>query len=417
MTAPDLRTRLDDLLRRCVQCGLCLPHCATYTATGDETRSPRGRLLLLPDALDGDDADGTVTDTFDTCLGCRACVTACPSGVAPDLLEAGRAVARDGRDLPRVLGLSVGPERLPLLASLGHVAERAMAVLGGSSWRGRSEGSPLAGVARLLGSRPVALRADLDLVKLLDGLTGVRTRPGAAHPARAAERTVALFAGCANRGMLSDTQRRLVGLLAACGVAVETPPDQTCCGALEEHAGRTAAAAGRRRRNTAALGDAVTTHDSLLVEAAGCGLALEEQGGFPDGAVVDAAVLLDGLALPPRRSVPLTVAYHDPCHALHGRGIHAEPRRLLQGIPDLRLVEPEGADLCCGGAGGYALDHPDLSREMGRRKARALLEAGADLVVTSNPGCLGQIRDGLLLEDPSVPILPLTDLLWYASLS
>ncbi len=151
-----------------------------------------------------------------------------------------------------------------------------------------------------------------------------------------------------------------------------------------------------------------------MVEAAGCGLELSE---YPDGLadrVCDALVLLDDLELPSLGEVPLRVVVHDPCHAQHGLGISAAPRRLLARIPGLSVVEAQEASVCCGSGGIYSLRHPDLSAAMGRRKARLLAATGADLVVTSNPGCLGQIADGLALESPQLPITPLTDLLWYA---
>jgi glycolate oxidase iron-sulfur subunit len=112
--------------------------------------------------------------------------------------------------------------------------------------------------------------------------------------------------------------------------------------------------------------------------------------------------------------VPLRVALHDPCHARHTRGIVAEPRRLLARIPGLILCEPAESDVCCGSAGAYALRHRELSEAMGRRKAQALADTGCDLVVTTNPGCLGQIADGLSLVAPSLPVIPLSDLLWYS---
>jgi glycolate oxidase iron-sulfur subunit len=151
-----------------------------------------------------------------------------------------------------------------------------------------------------------------------------------------------------------------------------------------------------------------------VVEAAGCGLELQSYPATIADRVRDASVLLDSLPLPQPSPVPLRVALHDACHARHGQGISDEPRRLLRDLPGLSLQEPAEPDVCCGSGGVFSIAHPELSERMGQRKATLLAATGADLVVTTNPGCLGQIIDGLALVAPGMPILPLTDLLWYA---
>jgi len=406
-----LRSRLEPLLRACVQCGLCLPHCATYLATGDETHSPRGRLLLLGDALAADAAPApAAADAMARCLGCRACETACPSGVTADLLEAAQAMGRAAGAVGAPLAHRITPERMPLLGRVGTLAETAVRGLAGPDWRLRLDQGPLASPARLLGSRPASPASDAALVALLDGLTGRATPRDARLPSPDRDRGPAtLFPGCANRGLLGPAQRRTADLLTALGWRVETPVADQCCGALDAHAGRPQAAADRRRALPTPAGP-------WVVEAAGCGLELVRSDHPAGGAVADAAELL--AASPPRfrREVSLRVVYHDPCHALHGRGIHAAPRALLDAVPGLVRLEPEEADVCCGSGGGYALAYPELSQAMGRRKAAHLAATGAQLVVTSNPGCLGQIRDALLAAGDHRPVLPLTDLLWYALL-
>lgn len=157
--------------------------------------------------------------------------------------------------------------------------------------------------------------------------------------------------------------------------------------------------------------------DPLLVESAGCALSLMEAETAGDRTIVGAAEALAAGTLPSLRRVPLRVVVHDPCHARHGRGVQAEPRALLDRIPGVTRLEAAESEVCCGSGGAYALIHPELSEAMGRRKASQLAATGADLVVTANPGCLGQIRDASLLDDACPPIVPLTDLLWYASLS
>lgn len=222
------------------------------------------------------------------------------------------------------------------------------------------------------------------------------------------------FLGCASANLLPGTSVRLRELLAACGCRVVIPGGQDCCGALAAHTGRLDRAAGLARRNSETLSAALREDTLIVVEAAGCSLELAQLGGPLAGRVIDAGVLLDRLPLPRLGPVPLKVVCHDPCHARHGQGIWREPRSLLRRIPGLQLVEPDEAEVCCGGGGAWGLTHAEVSSDLGRRKAANLVASGADLVVTGNPGCLGQIGDALRLLTPQVPILPLTDLVWYA---
>ena len=414
------RERLDALLRSCVECALCLPHCATYLATGDEANSPRGRLLLLREVLDRPDGpDDGIWTAFDLCLGCRACETACPSGVPYELFDAAKGLADAALgppDGPLVRHLSSRPV-LKALRLAGRAVRGLLAALLGGTWRARLAVGPARRLARPLGSLP-ATPGDAALIARLDRLSGSRTPPDARPGRRSADgRAVVLFAGCANRDLMPEAQHRLRELLDASGVKVVVPAGQDCCGALAAHSGAPHVARARRARNVAALAGPVGEAGTLLVEAAGCGLELGAYPATIADHVVDAAVCLADWPLPPLREVPLRVAYHDPCHARHGQRIVDEPRRALARIPGLEVVEPEEADVCCGSGGAYALRHPDLSESMGRRKAENLVRTGADLVVTSNPGCLGQIRDSLLIVAPELPVLPLSDLLWYASLS
>ena len=411
---------LGTLLRGCIECALCLPHCATYLATGDETRSPRGRLMLLREVLaDASREDRAVLAAFDTCLGCRACESACPSGVPYDLLAAAleRADAALGPpDGPIIRQLSSRPA-LRALGMVGAGARGALRGVLGAGWRQRLDGTPAAGAARRLGTLPAAC-GDRALVARLDALAGLST-PSAATPGRhAAEgRRVVLFAGCTSRELLGAAQVRLRALLRAAGVDIVVPAGQDCCGALAAHTAAPRRAEAQRARNAAVLSGPVAGAEALIVEAAGCGLELE---GYPEpiaAAAVDAAAYLSDLPLPPLREVPLRVAYHDPCHARHGRGIVDEPRSLLARVPGVTILEPEEAEVCCGSGGTYTMRHPALSAAMGRRKAGMLADTGADVVATSNPGCLGQIADALAAAGDRRPVLPVTDLIWYAALS
>ena len=420
----ELAEKLDTLLRSCVQCGLCLPHCATYLATGNEAMSPRGRLLLLGEMLSGDDSGmgPAALDAFDLCIGCRACETACPSGVPYELLAEAKAMADEAAGPMR--GVAARPLASP--AVLGILREGASAARGafggicGDRWRRRLEDAPAPArrLGRLLNTVPEVPRADAALIGMLDRLSGLSTPPDA-RPPRAAEavREAALFTGCASGTLLEAAQLRLRALLAACGVALRIPAGQECCGALDRHLGASGRADARHARNTAALAAAARETGAVIVEAAGCGLELK---GYPPEIaehVVDVSVLLAQMDPPALRGVPLKVVLHDPCHARHGQGIVDEPRLLLDRIPDLSRLEPAEPEVCCGSGGAYSVFHPDLAQEMGRRKARVLAATGADLAVTTNPGCMGQIADGLALEAPDLPILPLSDLLWYAALT
>ncbi|HPF71789.1 MAG TPA: (Fe-S)-binding protein [Candidatus Krumholzibacteria bacterium] len=409
-----LHRDVDALLRRCVQCGLCLPHCATWLETGDDVQSPRGRLVLLGALLEGAAADAAVREAFDLCIGCRACESACPSGVPFSLLEDGGRLAgpAEGRAaLPGVLLRRLDrPAVLAGLRPLGDAARTMLGALAGPGWRRRFAHSR---PARLLGTLPRAPRRDADLVAILDRLTRAEG-PWRPPPAADARSPLLFFRGCANEGLLPDTSRRLLDLCRAAGFAVTVPRGQDCCGALAAHDGRAGRAALLHRRNRAAF--AVAAADvPVLAEAAGCGLELEHMDPPLPGPVRDASQVLATAALPPLARLPLKVAVHDPCHARHGRGIVAEPRALLRRIPGITVLEPLEAEVCCGSGGAWSLHHPDLADALGRRKARLLAATGADLVVTTNPGCLGQIADGLALEAPHLPILPLTDLLWYAA--
>ncbi len=431
---------LDDLLRRCVGCGLCLPHCATWAATGNEVHSPRGRLILLDillqDASESNQAD--FAQAFDLCIGCRACEAACPSGVPFSLLEHGRDLTSafaspSTPKLPPVISSVIrhldSPVLLKVMRNAGKAGRSALTATWGQKWRSRLDKGALGTnkLTRLLGTLPATPENDQDLLAQLDLLAGVNSiGPGQIITLPERQREILFFCGCANEGLLPGTSRRLISLLNACGCKVHFAPQQQCCGALADHTGQPGKAALLKRKNLQAFQEfsilpneahglpKVLTELPIVVEAAGCGLHLKDYDHKTQNRVLDALVLLDSLQLPVLGSVPLKVVYHDPCHAWHGQGIYAEPRRLLKQIPGLVLLENQEAEMCCGSGGAWGLNHPEMSEQLGRRKARHLAQTGADLVLTANPGCLGQISDGLALEAPDLPILPLTDLLWFA---
>ncbi len=414
MTTPAVLGELKQLLRSCVQCGLCLPTCATWAATGNEVLSPRGRLVLMESLLaeGGKALDPGDLQAFDQCIGCRACETACPSGVPFSLFEYGKMLAAKSRRAG-----SLPHERLSVPNWLLHRLDRP-AVL-----RVLKALAPLAvaappSVARLAQSLPTAPERDQDLMALLARLTG----GGGVGPARFPRPTqddgieVSFFSGCANAGLMPGTSRRLAELLCGCGCLVRIPAAQGCCGALAAHTGRYSDRKRLHDQNRRAFGGNAS-RPWIVVEAAGCGAELKEQMDFGGAEILDATEALGRLILPTMRSVPLKVVYHAACHLEHGQQVREQPRALLRGIPGLELVEPEDAALCCGSGGVWSLEHPDLAAEIGRQKARALLDTGAQLIVTTNPGCLGQIRGALAALGEELPIIPLSDLIWYACMT
>jgi glycolate oxidase iron-sulfur subunit len=425
------RDQVLSLRRSCVECGLCLPHCATYLATGSETQSPRGRIFLLGEVLEGRLAadEASVREAFDQCLGCLACTAVCPSGVSADLLDHLRGLAAAGSG-------PAGPvrwlDRRAVQRGLrrgGGLARAGARVLLGPRWRRKLEKAPRPWprLARLLGTLPADPGDDAELCARLGTLLGGTAPPAQPAPAvpatppRSPRRRVAVFRGCADEQLLPASARRLRSLLRALGCELVVPGGQDCCGALASHLENRDRAELLRRRNREAFAPHLADCDHVLVTAAGCARELGTLPGELAGRIIDPVSLLDslladGAAASELAPLPLRVAVHDPCHARHGRGVIAAPRRLLQSIPQLRLLEPEEAEVCCGSAGVYGVRHAGLSAIMGRRKAEVLAATGCDLVVTSNPGCLGQLSDALALVAPELPILPLTDLIWYAHL-
>jgi glycolate oxidase iron-sulfur subunit len=365
-----------ELLDTCVHCGFCLPACPTYALWGDESDSPRGRIHLMHLLERGELEWGPAPARhFDRCLGCMACVPACPSGVRYDLLiERTRAERR--RREPR------GPWARALDAAIFATVPRPR-LLRALSW-------PLA-----LGVRPFALAPRVRPADL-------RARPNRTTPARGERRmTAALLEGCVQRALFGRVNRAAAQALAADGCEVVVPASQGCCGALALHAGREREA----RRRAEATVAAFAGHDRVVVTAAGCGSAMKGYGellGTEEAhrfaaAVRDVTELLAELGPAAGRAPlpPARVVYQDACHLNHAQGISEQPRALLRAIPGIELVEIEDAGACCGSAGIYNLVQPRAARELGERKARAILAAEPDVVATANPGCAVQLGAAL----------------------
>jgi glycolate oxidase iron-sulfur subunit len=384
---PTLAADTRELLDACVHCGFCLPSCPTYNLWGDEMDSPRGRIHLMSLVEQGEiDLDATVATHFDRCLGCLACVPACPSGVRYDLLIQ-RARGERRERAPRSLrqraiesGVLAAAERPRLLRAL--------------VW-------PLA-----LGVRPFPLAPRVRPADL-------RARPPRHVPARGEVRMrAAMLEGCVQRVLFGRVNRAAAAVLAADGCEVVVPEPQGCCGALALHSGREADACRLAERTIAALGG----HDRVVVTAAGCGSAMKEYGDLLgteearrfSASVRDATELAGELGAVAERHPrpPVRVAYQDACHLRQAQGVSAQPRALLAAIPGVELVEIAGPDTCCGSAGIYNLLEPATARELGARKAQAVLDARPDVLATANPGCAIQIAAALRRAGhPGTPIV------------
>jgi glycolate oxidase iron-sulfur subunit len=384
-------------LRKCVHCGICLPQCPTYVTLGEEMDSPRGRLYLMRAAVEGRiGLTDTLAQHLDLCLGCRACETACPSGVPfGRLLEATRAWL--DRDRPRSRSLFASM----LLGVFPHPS-RAGAALALSGLYQRSGLGRLARAYRLLDRFP--------RLSALESLAPARETAEPLPPFIAAEGRrrgrAGLLTGCVQRHIYPGVNRDTARLLSLAGYDVVVPPAQACCGALDLHVGRLEAF---RERATALAAAFPADIDFLVVNAAGCGSAMKDYAHWIDvpGARRIAMLTRDITEILVDADLPLgpldvTVTYHDACHLAHGQRIRREPRELLRRIPGLRLVELAESDLCCGSAGVYNLVHPDVADQLLARKVERIRDTGASIVASGNPGCLLQIAKGC--REQGVPI-------------
>ncbi|HET6215276.1 MAG TPA: heterodisulfide reductase-related iron-sulfur binding cluster [Micromonosporaceae bacterium] len=379
----DLRALTDT----CVHCGFCLPACPTYQLWGEEMDSPRGRIHLLRQMLDGAPVTSTVAGHFDACLGCLACVPACPSGVRYDeIIPAARSIVEHsgaGRSFVdralRVAIFALFPYPRRMRAMRGPLRLARWLKLDAPRVAGRLHPS-LGAMARL--APPLLPRVRLP--------RRVAARPGGLPGARRA--VVGLLTGCVQNAFFSHVSAATARVLAMEGCDVVIPRRQGCCGALAHHCGRTGPAERSAHRVAAVFARAGV--DAVVTDVAGCGSFLKESGAVR---AYDVAEFLDALGEPLARRHPLrlTVAYHDACHLSHGQGVRAQPRALLAGIPGVRLVSPADPDTCCGSAGVYNLLQPDTATQLGATKAARLLDTGADVIAAGNPGCLLQIQAAL----------------------
>jgi glycolate oxidase iron-sulfur subunit len=399
-------------LDACVHCGLCLNQCPTYRVTHLEAESPRGRIYLVEAASEGRLAvTPSVTDHLYLCLACRACETACPSGVQYGrIIEAAREV--------------IGPPGPPLTRAVtGFALRHLMPHPGRLRLAGR-----LIGLYRSTGLAALAQRILPEGLRRKAALLPAPSRPfyqSAAEvlPAIGERRArVAFLTGCAMSLFFAEINEATVRVLRRNGCDVVIPPGQACCGALNSHNGEGPSARAMARRNIDAF---PTDVDAIVTNAAGCGAAMKEyahllhgDAGYAERAQRFAALVRDTgeflAQLGPRTSpqpVAFTVTYQDACHLAHGQKVRAEPRSLLTRIPGLVLKEMDASDRCCGSAGIYNVLQPEMSEALLREKMEAIRATGAPVVVAPNPGCMMQLRYGAERFGVAVRVMHLMDLL------
>jgi glycolate oxidase iron-sulfur subunit len=401
----------------CVHCGLCLTACPTYMTNGLEADSPRGRIYLMRELQAGRIAPtDDIVRHLDLCLGCRACETACPSGVQyGSLIEAARPAIESvhrRRWLPRITRGAISS----VVASPGGQRWLALA----ARMMPRSALSALARTPRW----PDALRYWAAMAATLPRPSNAAL-PAVLEPRGPVRGEVALLTGCIAHTFFASTNRNAARLLAHAGFRVHIPPASRCCGALLLHLGRRQEATALAGQMVEALRALPVAPAAVITTAAGCGAMVREYGallGDAASAAVGASardvtsVLADATFPTPPRPLEQVVTYHDPCHLAHAQGVRDAPRALLQGIPGLELVDLFEADTCCGSAGTYNVTQPTMARQLMVRKIEHILQTGASVVTTPNPGCLLQIRAGLLMRGAPVTAVHPVDLLAAAYL-
>lgn len=405
------------LINACVHCGFCLSTCPSYRVLGKETDSPRGRIYLM-DAIH--QADATLSPAtvqhFDSCLGCLACVTTCPSGVQYDKLIAAtrpqieRNYDRSWQDRlfrQLIFSLFPYPERLrAFLAPLMLYQKLGLPQLVRATGLLQRFAPRLAAMETLLPE--VTLKSFQDPLPLV-------------VPAQGEKRyRVGMILGCVQRLFFSDVNAATARVLSANGCEVVIPQSQGCCAALPQHQGQETQARTLARQMIDSF--AGTEVDAIIINAAGCGHTLKEYGhilqddpDYAESAQVFASKVKDvheflatvGLTAPlsPLQDEPLTVVYQDACHLLHGQKISLQPRQLLRQIPGITLREPIDAALCCGSAGVYNMLEPEVAEELGQQKVTNLLNTGASLIASANPGCSLQILKHLKLQDKPISVV------------
>ncbi len=401
-------------LDACVHCGFCLQACPTYVNLEDENDSPRGRLVLMRRMLEGDisPTDDLATQHFDRCLGCRACETACPSGVPyGELLEATRATLAPLRGIPFVARMVLAVfQRQALL----HAVLTSARIF-------RATGLPRL-LARMLPQRlafPMAMLASTSPSPIARG-AGQRT----SDAPRSAKTT--MLTGCVMHGIFGHVNNATARVLQDNGYDIVAAPAQVCCGALHAHAGDLSAARSLAKQNIVAFEQVIAQRGvtTLAINSAGCGAMIKQYGHllqhepeWCERAAAVASVARDVSELladhgPAKGGwLPASVAHDPPCHQMHAQRVVQPPRAVLQAIPGLDLRALEDAEQCCGSAGIYNLVEPDTSNAVLAPKLARIAATGAEYVATGNPGCMMQLGAGLMLSGSSARVVHPVELL------
>ena len=405
---------LADEIARCVHCGFCLQACPTYLELGMETDSPRGRIALI-DAMTSGRAEPTapLLKHLDQCLQCRACETACPSGVAYGrIMETARAEVLEGAQRPLSWRLRAVALRqlLPHQGRIGALM-KAMRLYERSPLRGAVRRS---GVLRRLA--PSLADAEASMPEVPERAFEAPVQPDGLT------KTVAMLTGCVMPHLYARTHEATVRVLNRLGYRVLLSEDQTCCGALNLHAGDRRYARLLAKQNIDAMLD--TGVEAIIVNSAGCGSTMKEYGELLEGdaAYAARAVRFAGLTkdvlefvaghdLGELGEVPRGVTYQDSCHLVHGQRVTAPPRAIMQRIPGLELREMAASDRCCGSAGLYSIVQAELSRRLLADKMHDVAATGATTIATANPGCMMQLESGVRARGMSVDVVHVIELL------
>lgn len=396
---------MDEILN-CMHCGFCLPTCPTFVQTGLETYSPRGRIALMKGVANGQlPIDDEFEKNMNACLGCRACETACPAGVPyGGLLETAREVVQDNKKTVEK------PSKIRNLV-FKHIFPHPKRVkrLGTALWTAQALGlqsfANRTGLIRILPREMAEMQKSVDKVA---SPTKRKTRPHIMRAEGQKRLTVGLFTGCIMDILFYETNQATARLLTKAGCDVVFVEDQGCCGAMHAHSGEMNGAKELAKRNIEAFERANV--DFIVNNAGGCGAALKEYDHWFHGDPIweeraarfvaknrDANEIL--AELPPltfSKSLPVKVTYQDSCHLAHGQGVRNQPRQLLRSIPGLELVEMRQPDSCCGSAGTYNLTNFDMSMQILDGKMEQVKETKTCMIVTSNPGCLLQMKQGII---------------------
>ena len=395
-------------IETCVHCGFCLPTCPTYSTMGDEMNSPRGRILLMKETLEGKMNPSEIDPFVDNCLGCLACVTSCPSGVEyGELISPYRSWSEKQRDR----GILERLQRFALLKTIPYPNRFRVASKLASAFK------PVA---------PYLPKSFGAMIELAPSQLPEKQSYDQLYPAKGSRRgRVALLIGCAQQALAPKINQAAINVLARNGIEVLVPKSQGCCGSLAMHIGASKEAQAAAKKNFEAFPNDV---DAIISTAAGCGSGMKEYGTLFAGAdqeiadqakafsakVQDICTYLNkvGCTPPEDSEAPsIKVAYQDACHLAHAQKVRSAPRKLLQAVPGIELLEPAEWEICCGSAGSYNIEHPDTAKELGQRKVKNLMATNPDVIATGNIGCLNQIEFHSQNTEKPVPVVHTVELL------